>query len=1161
MLSAPPKFNHIERASQGFVSPRKGFALVIALGLMAFVLLLMLSLTTFVRVESTQMATQLNHLQARQNALLASMVALGNLQKSMGPDARVSAPASIYDTEPESEVVQGVANPYWLGVFMSRPASGVSPHPEVWRQSATSLGASSLVQWLVSSQQPVTDPRLDASLFNADSPDNLVLMERHSQVGAPDAEVFAGRIPIKQGSASSTPSGAFAWWVADESMKAKVNLIAEETTSATARRSFFTSPQRSDVRLLDGFSDFDPESPILQNALRLSRTVDNFRASGIALAESFYNQRQHFTFHSQSIPVDVTEGRLQQDLSVYLQTGLGLSGSQVVIRGSPGDSDYTGFSWFSDLQGVDNLPRFSLIRSWYQMGQSVTGFSGGTAPAPRLHTSEQHGLKPEVIRYGLFIRPVYIDRGDNPDGAGRLVEPAILLYPRLVLWNPTSVPIATSDYVIRMRFPYTITYNNLVATNGSFNPSTGIQDNLISRQAQDSEFNNLEYLAFSLPEQNLYPGETALITVRPSNDFPFDIVSEQLLSLASASVVGEQTLNLLEQGNNSEFGFFIVPSGTTSVFTPGGPDSTDSPANFRANVVLQPPAAAELRQFNLMLELYNRGAAIPLVPLHSDDFRNTRQQNAWPQYNISNFELIDISDSDTVINKGRVLGGHQLSSTRLRLLSNYPVSDQYRLAATRNVRADNLSDGPQNPTPRNRLFKTRHSTFLVDDWFDGVGWPSRPHTLGPQSGRTGSSHIFSEHGAVPGGLRWGTNYIFFDFPRENSDLLSLGRLQHVNFGRFRWQPSMPFGNSKADPFIPREKFIHDADTNVPNELIDLSYLLNASMWDRFFVSGIPQQGALEQNADGTTRLPNNRMRLNNNDVPQNEWRGSATAFSRAARHVTIDGGFNVNSTSVEAWITLLNSFLGVPIDTITGANSHNPQRVAFARSLYPLVDEMLAVGDSSNLISVNSKQSWGSVRSLSRDEIQALANAIVAEIKRRGPFLSIADFVNRRLQPSSSDVFESYQGLMGPIQAAITEVSNVSDQGWLNARFLREDSSFTAIDEGTDRWAVDPDHARGAPAGRLGSTMEGVPGYLSQADILSAIGSVLTVRGDTFVIRSYGEVNNPITGRIIAKSRGELMVQRVVEPVDLNDDVIAPEGGFGRKFEIIGFRWMDGGSK
>src|SRR5690606_16823240 len=62
--------------------------------------------------------------------------------------------------------------------------------------------------------------------------------------------------------------------------------------------------------------------------------------------------------------------------------------------------------------------------------------------------------------------------------------------------------------------------------------------------------------------------------------------------------------------------------------------------------------------------------------------------------------------------------------------------------------------------------------------------------------------------------------------------------------------------------------------------------------------------------------------------------------------------------------------------------------------------------------SVDDQAAWSGMRALTDDEIARLAAAIVAEVRNRGPFLSLSDFVNRRLANDET-------GRMGPLQAAI----------------------------------------------------------------------------------------------------------------------------------------------
>jgi len=61
----------------------QGFALVIALSFMAFVLLLLLSITTLVQVETRSARISATQNEAEQNALLSLQEALGALQVSI----------------------------------------------------------------------------------------------------------------------------------------------------------------------------------------------------------------------------------------------------------------------------------------------------------------------------------------------------------------------------------------------------------------------------------------------------------------------------------------------------------------------------------------------------------------------------------------------------------------------------------------------------------------------------------------------------------------------------------------------------------------------------------------------------------------------------------------------------------------------------------------------------------------------------------------------------------------------------------------------------------------------------------------------------------------------------------------------------------------------
>ena len=86
------------------------------------------------------------------------------------------------------------------------------------------------------------------------------------------------------------------------------------------------------------------------------------------------------------------------------------------------------------------------------------------------------------------------------------------------------------------------------------------------------------------------------------------------------------------------------------------------------------------------------------------------------------------------------------------------------------------------------------------------------------------------------------------------------------------------------------------------------------------------------------------------------------------------------------------------------------------------------------------------------------------------------------------------------------------------------------------------------------------PAYISQAVILEPIAPFLTVRSDTFIVKSVGHSENPISGETISKTFCEAVVQRIPDRVDNNstlimEDATSANNAFGRRFVIKDIRW------
>lgn len=424
-------------------------------------------------------------------------------------------------------------------------------------------------------------------------------------------------------------------------------------------------------------------------------------------------------------------------------------------------------------------------------------------------------------------------------------------------------------------------------------------------------------------------------------------------------------------------------------------------------------------------------------------------------------------------------------------------------------------------------------------------------------------------------------YILFDVPRSETGVVSLAQFQHAKLSELVWHPSSPVGNSLADPRLgsggnaglartaaagsspasSRLGGFHESDigwstdserakgrgdwattgramlANTPasdNLVYDLSFEVNRNLWDRFYLStGSTEQKQAFFKDPLKNPLPNSRMRL----APAT--RSSATParlnhFHQAAYQLMLDGAFNVNSTRVEAWKALLSSTRrvefgeggGVPFPRVLGAPG------GAWKSGSP------ADGDSA----------WDGYRVLTDEEVKRLAEAIVEQVKLRGPFLSLADFVNRRLA-------EDETGRMGALQAAI-------EKAGLNASHI---AAYPLDNRSSLPNYRHPDNI--SDATRMEQTLKpsskawGAPTYLTQADVLQVIGPALSARSDTFVIRTYGDAVDE-SGRIQARAWCEATVQRTPEPVEpdeagLNPKAAGQSGDFGRRFRITSFRWLN----
>jgi len=238
---------------------RKGFALITTLSLMVLLALIAVGLLTLstatVRTSSKgeAMAT------ARSNARLALVLAIGELQKELGPDQRISARAEILDKEPATAEIEGVANPNYLGVWdswntwLTDQRGSLSIQDTYKRGRDTSLFRS----WLVSNRNAGD---YQSALTEAPSTDSVLLVGQGSAGEDLEKHIRAERIPV---TSNSSKGGTYAWWVSDEAQKARLNLMPrDEADSAEEAATLASHTGRMGVETMTEMGDFDtsPES-------------------------------------------------------------------------------------------------------------------------------------------------------------------------------------------------------------------------------------------------------------------------------------------------------------------------------------------------------------------------------------------------------------------------------------------------------------------------------------------------------------------------------------------------------------------------------------------------------------------------------------------------------------------------------------------------------------------------------------------------------------------------------------------------------------------------------------------------------------------------------------------------------------------------------------
>ncbi len=1074
-------------------------------------------------VEVRKSDTATHQERAKANARLALTMAIGQLQLTMGPDTRVSASSSL---------VLADGPKHWTGVWNTQASDGkpwVIRDPETGgltdrRDSQNYDRSAEVMQWLVSG--------------DARSEENWVTLVGPGSVSAPDVDgVRVPSIAIQSGNEISR----LAWWTGDLGQRA--NLAAGGRAEQTPASELMDAPL--------------PIPPKSQPAMASDATIA-LHSGDPRWAKSHFHD---FTANSVGLLVDARNGGFKKDLGVYLRGSADIADTDRLA--GPANEQAAaedGLLWGKNPLR-DSSPRFGLLRHFASLADTGNeAITPETTTAPATANQILSNLKPAVLDGSKksSLQPILVEAAEfhsfswfkKSGSATHRHHLRKHLYPRITLWNPYATPLTTRPMMI------------LLQVNGRYDfwidgffpgpkgkPNSPVRSPWIAfdggrsrdfYSADGSPFNSPGFQDphmgshyYQLAATTFGPGECLVFTPPQSAEYQngiqqdgpeYDLAANLLTPSQAPSPARCFTIS----SPPGQTGFDFTPTSismksTASYFKLFKMKGLSEPLDD-LRVILKDLAG----ETNIDVETFD---LLPQIALLAGSLRyGTDRANVAPWTGNVDFPIEETTNQPP----GHTPDGRTRQGLRLRS-GKSPTAPTEALLANWNLRAAYSLRSPCDrlrPAEAHPGLTDAPSGFGSYEQFlptDPLSWNERFPVA--KNGTYHASPVDFNSSGDP--------TILFDLPRKTKGVLSLGQLQHAKISDLIWHPSFPIGNSLADPRLPLTSTLPEKRKyrgfsaahigysksspspdswsatarsillNFPENdaefLYDLSYETNHTLWDSFFISSSDATRITEfAHAPFTHFLPNSRLQLSLTSPAE-----TLQDLHQAASVLTVSGAFNVNSVSEKAWAAVLAS--------------HRKLSDSGTFSLFPHIAER----DESPR--------------LSDEQIRRLAAAIVAEVKLRGPFLGMSDFVNRRL---TNDV----TGRRGAFEAAIHAAG-------LNAKVIEK---FPLLD---DQASITPPEITQPldidPTLKPETTAWGTEPFITQADILQNLGDSLTARSDTFAIRAYGE-STDASGKTHARAWCEAILQRDPQPVKQPSEPTKQDTqvDFGRRFKIIQFRWL-----
>ena len=1174
----------------------RGFALVITLSLMVLLTLLAVGLLTLSAVslraggQGEAMAT------AKNNARLALVLAIGELQKTLGPDKAITAPSGLLAEQP--------AKPNLTGVWESwdfNPNSGTLNYEDEKEQRFR--------RWLVSNADSTSAAQKNFGTIPWQGKTvELVGKGSLGEDAGDEQTATAGLVPVVQ---NGRVSGSYAWHVSDEAAKARINLYRKpvEPTEALARKRAMLVGHRPDPAVLKGTRGgslgFLPKDLTSKEydaaAATTGKVVDLNQVDLLGARDRIKQFRNDVTPYSLGLLTDVRRGGLKQDLSSVFEMNTTLP------------TEFTGKKLYQSTHGITGVsdPFWSTLSGYYNVFRSITNPDSRptfyqrpaesilvTNPAP----PKKYYPGPVIAKIETLFS--YVTRDSHANWVGTLhgVDPTMsfmghLVYtPLVTLHNPYNINLSFDTLEVIIRNP-PVAFNFYVNDQPQNSRLVPLTDMFVYASDRTEKSFALQIANWSSPSASsptgpivMLPGQTLVCGpyLNPEACFadtkgtPFFDWQNNLTGY-KADASGTATVNPIKAKPGFAgrcVGFDVDWTTPTHGDLNSGQqtDNNQGVLGLRATdrihmeYGLEQPTVGLNTEFQVTAKLTANGSTLDYGGM-SFQYRDAATLKKLFKKTYRYPTTGDVTAAQTYAPNTEPIARHALAKTvavfsayqRTCNGGVYETNKRTETNGALNVQRDGRLAGMpflfHNPArnvisvnlQREKLGAHSHELNFqplsgsVDDVFELDAANRTPCLTGNTTLRGIKSGSYLE-------LPTGPMQTIADFRRSNA--LSSSYLPNL---------TQPVGNSVISPLLATNKVVQ-TDTNMASyALLDPSVLANHALYDRFYFSTFATDGKTTPDAvfegflkDGKRLAsqafeaylpPGKTVEEAKSDLFA-AGKPKATAYQTAAEYQLVRGPFNVNSISVQAWKAMLATLNKSDIYTLWAKSG----TLAILKSEGVPIPAMSllnggkigAAFDPKNIDDAKTNE-WNGYRDLSDSELEELAKQIVEQVRRRGPFLSLSEFVNRRVG-SESELTRS-----GALDVALTK-AKINDRVF-TSQIPLDASSFA--DANLYNYKT--------PLATVGNPAAGAPGWITQGDLMRILEPTATVRGDTFVIRVCGEAQDA-SGKIAARAYAEAVVQRMPEYVDSLDrpslnvyteTTAAPANRkFGRRMTVVSFRWL-----